>query len=71
MIISKNDKGCVFTSERLDKNYCPIQGWKDFVLICVMHQTSFWRARSNVHKDDWVEINFKKEQIESLYFPEG
>ena len=33
----KKDKGCVITSQRLDKNYC----WKYFEQICLMNQTSF------------------------------
>ena len=39
------DKGCVITSESLDKNYCQIQGQKNFVHICIMYQTSFWEAQ--------------------------
>ena len=27
-----------YTSERLDKKYCQIQGWINLVHICIMHQ---------------------------------
>ena len=49
-------KGLVITGENLDKSYCQIQGWKYFVYICVMHQTSVWEARNIVHKDRFVAI---------------
>ena len=36
------------------KNYCQIQGWKHFVRFCVMRQTSFLGAKSNMHEDKIV-----------------
>ena len=39
-ILLKKDKGCVVASECFGKCYFQIQGWKNFVLIFFMHQTS-------------------------------
>ena len=63
-------KGCVITNERHDVNYCQVQGWKEFMHVSVMHQTSFWGAQNMMHLNDCVAILLKKEQIESLYFPQ-
>ena len=47
-----------------------IKDWKKFALICVIQQTSFGGARNSVDEDEFFEIDFKKERIDSLYIPE-
>ena len=37
-------KDYITTNGTLDENYCQIQGWKDFVHVCIMHQSPFWEA---------------------------
>ena len=45
MYFIENGWRLCYTSERLDKNYCEIQGWINLVQICIMHQkSSFWRG---------------------------
>ena len=51
-----------YTSEKLGKNYSQIQGTKNFVYICVMHQTFFEGHKMIiVHKDNFVSIILWKE----------
>ena len=57
-------KGCVITSEKLDTNYCQVQGWKKIVHVFEGHET--WCIKTI----KWPEMLYKKERIESLYFPE-
>ena len=52
----KKGKGCVIRSESLDKNYCQIQGWKNFVHICAMRKASSWGAQNIVHEIDCLAI---------------
>ena len=46
----KRTNDCIFTSERLDKNYCEIQSWRNFAHICIVHQTYFWEEQDLAQK---------------------
>ena len=60
-------KGCVITSERLETNYCPIQGWKYFAHVSILHQTSFWGAQNIEHESRCVPTLLKRNNLNKVY----
>ena len=52
--------------ERLDTNYCQVLGWKTFVHVSIMHQTSFWETQNIVRENDQL-CSFENEKLHFKY----
>ena len=61
-------KGCVIARERLETNYCQIQGWKIFVHVFIWHQTSFWGKQNIEHEIRCAAILLKSNNLNKVYF---
>ena len=65
-------QGRIITWERLDTNYSLFQGWKSFVHLSIMHQTSFWGGRNIVQENDRAHLktrgSFLKKSITRCTF---
>ena len=52
--------------ERLDTNYCQVLGWKTFIHVSIMHETSFWGAQNIVHENHQL-CSFENEKVHFKY----